>query len=53
MESDSLEFGNDLYHIQFDSGAPFKEFGHGYRFTLIEAVDNCPEYLINIQVLTR
>jgi mRNA (guanine-N7-)-methyltransferase len=53
MEDQSLEFGNDLYSVKFDSGTPIKEFGHRYRFTLIEAVDDCPEYLINIQVLTR
>lgn len=46
------EFGNTLYHIKFDhQGLQRQAFGEQYTFTLIDAVDSVPEYLVHYQTL--
>ncbi|KAJ1965290.1 mRNA cap guanine-N7 methyltransferase [Dispira parvispora] len=43
------QFGNSIYRVEFDSKDPFALFGHCYRFTLRDAVDDCPEYLVHFK----
>ena len=47
------EFGNDFYKIKFDSAPNDEELGAKYVFSLKDAVDDCPEYLINPIVLEK
>jgi len=47
-EISSVEFVEDCSSIQENS-----EFGVKYMFTLKDAVDRCPEFLIDISVLTQ
>jgi len=49
-QSSGLSFGNDIYKITFDSKDSFPLFGCRYNFYL-EGVVNCPEFLVNIDVL--
>ncbi|KAL2914395.1 mRNA cap guanine-N7 methyltransferase [Polyrhizophydium stewartii] len=51
VHTDGLEFGNSIYAIKFDTKTP-SLFGHRYRFTLADAIDDCPEYLINFSTLS-
>eukprot|EP00842_Homolaphlyctis_polyrhiza_P003868 jgi/Hompol1/4482/HPOL_003649-RA len=51
LHTNGLSFGNPLYSITFETKTPSK-FGHKYRFNLADAIDDCPEYLIHITVLT-
>ena len=48
-----LKFGNSIYSIEFEQKTEYPEFGHKYYFELLDAIDVCPEYLINIKVLER
>ncbi|XP_030003284.1 mRNA cap guanine-N(7) methyltransferase isoform X2 [Sphaeramia orbicularis] len=43
--SDSLSFGNDVFRVSFQSGAPYPLFGCQYHFSL-EDVVNVPEFLV-------
>lgn len=41
------EFGNSLYRISFDPNAVWPErLGSRYTFTLLDAIDECPEWLV-------
>lgn len=43
-------FGNSIYQIRFESNdkkRKFKTFGQEYFFTLKDAIDDCPEYLVH------
>jgi len=52
--SNSLEFGNNLYKIQFFQKDNFTEpFGCRYLFSLKDAIDNCPEYLVHFPTLVK
>jgi len=57
-EVDGLEFGNSCYRVAFDSAHATKRFpsscpfGIAYRFTLMEAVDDCQEYLVPLEVFS-
>lgn len=45
------EFGNPLFRISFDPNAMWPErLGSRYTFTLLDAIDDCPEWLIPPQV---
>ncbi|KAJ1341382.1 hypothetical protein BSLG_004112 [Batrachochytrium salamandrivorans] len=45
-------FGNSIYSITFETTTA-SLFGHKYRFMLADAIDDCPEYLINYITLKR
>ncbi|OAJ41654.1 hypothetical protein BDEG_25220 [Batrachochytrium dendrobatidis JEL423] len=45
-------FGNSIYSITFESTTPTL-FGHKYQFALADAIDDCPEYLINYSTLKK
>ncbi|RKP36127.1 guanine-N(7)-methyltransferase domain-containing protein [Dimargaris cristalligena] len=51
--SPDLSFGNSIYRVEFDKKTDFQPFGHRYRFTLEDAVDDCPEYLVNFHIFQR
>jgi len=46
-----LKFGNSIYQVVFDSRTEFPWVGSRYRFTLKEAVDDIPEYLVKCKHL--
>jgi len=48
-----LEFGNSVYHVRFDSKTEFPRFGARYTFTLVDAVDAVPEYLVHFGTLVK
>lgn len=51
-----LSYGNNLFNIKFDKIVERKEwknFGIKYNFTLQDAVDECPEYVVDWNVLVR
>lgn len=50
IENYGAEFGNEYYTIKFET-TEIKTFGTKYWFTLCDAVDDCPEYLIDIPSL--
>lgn len=49
------EFGNALFKIQFPPVTVENktEFGNKYIFTLCEAIDKCPEYLVQQSTLIK
>lgn len=50
---DKLGFGNSIYSIKFDAACNASPFGNRYIFNLVDAVSNCPEYLVDIKQLTK
>ena len=51
-----LTWGNSICKLEFDPDTDkdaFPEFGARYKFTLHDAVDNVPEYLVHFAVLKR
>ncbi|KAJ1917041.1 mRNA cap guanine-N7 methyltransferase [Tieghemiomyces parasiticus] len=48
-----LVFGNAIYQVEFENKTDFSLFGHRYRFTLEDAVDDCPEYLVHFPTFER
>lgn len=50
-----LSYGNDLYRIRVEApknvAGALPPFGAEYFFTLVEAVEDCPEYLVHPAVL--
>jgi len=52
-ESEDLVFGNDVYKVEFTQKETFPEFGASYTFSLVDAVEGVPEYLVNISVLKQ
>ncbi|KAI8825712.1 guanine-N(7)-methyltransferase domain-containing protein [Fimicolochytrium jonesii] len=51
--AEGLEFGNSILKIKFETKRPYKEFGHKYWFELKDAIDDCPEYLVNFRTFER
>ena len=49
----SLEFGNPYYAVKFEDADLDRQFGAKYTFTLSDSVVQCPEYLVDTDVLTR
>lgn len=51
------EFGNDLYQVKFHEKPPLdgdfsdKPFGNGYNYSLKDAIDDVPEYLVPFETL--
>ncbi|KAK9727997.1 mRNA cap guanine-N7 methyltransferase [Basidiobolus ranarum] len=50
---DGLSFGNHIYKIEFDQKETFPTYGHKYWFTLEDAIDNCPEYLVHFPTFEK
>ncbi|ORY01003.1 guanine-N(7)-methyltransferase [Basidiobolus meristosporus CBS 931.73] len=50
---EGLSFGNDIYKIEFEQKDTFPTFGHKYWFTLEDAIDNCPEYLVHFPTFEK
>jgi mRNA (guanine-N7-)-methyltransferase len=50
---DGLSFGNPLFSISFEQKDDYPLFGHTYKFALMDAIDDCPEYLVNFPTLKR
>jgi len=48
-----LSFGNSVYNVTFEQKDTFPRFGCKYYFTLEDAVDNCPEYLVHFPTLQQ
>ena len=55
--AEGLRFGNDIYHVEFDKAHEDKcfpterPFGNKYVFRLLDAIDECPEYLVPLDTL--
>jgi hypothetical protein len=45
-DATDLSFGNSVYQIRFEDRKARPLFGHKYWFTLEDAVDNVPEYIV-------
>lgn len=55
-EYDNKKFGNDLYLVTFHDEPPVDgifrpPFGNGYNFSLTDAIDDVPEYVVPFEVL--
>jgi len=48
-----LEFGNEVYKIKFPQKESLPAYGCRYWYTLKDAVDNCPEYLVHLETLRQ
>ncbi|KAH8082326.1 guanine-N(7)-methyltransferase domain-containing protein [Filobasidium floriforme] len=46
-ESEELSIGNPYYNIVFDKRDYEGTYGHSYRFTLVEAVEDCAEFIVH------
>lgn len=53
QQSESLEFGNNLYNIKFNKKSGFTNLGNKYYFNLVEAVPDIPEYLVRFKMLNK
>eukprot|EP00736_Rhodelphis_marinus_P008734 Rmarinus@m.26206 len=56
--SPGLEYGNTVYRIRFDEDAVHRmeageRFGLRYLFSMEDAIDDCPEYLVHFPTLVR
>jgi mRNA (guanine-N7-)-methyltransferase len=40
------EFGNTVYKVEFADSA-IRTYGQKYVFTLVDAIDSCPEYVVH------
>jgi hypothetical protein len=56
VEARGVKFGNGVYTVEFEQVERHLEFGHKYSFccvicvfnaSLTDAIDDCPEYVIN------
>lgn len=52
MKKKKKEFGNRVYKIRYET-VETSRFGHEYTFDLEDAIDSCPEYVINKRVLVE
>ncbi|KAJ3270078.1 mRNA cap guanine-N7 methyltransferase [Terramyces sp. JEL0728] len=53
LRENGLEFGNSVYKIRFEDTKDFPVFGKRYWFELLDAIDDCPEYLIHQPQLVK
>eukprot|EP01134_Creolimax_fragrantissima_P007829 CFRG7829T1 len=53
--AEGKSFGNSVYNVNFsqDDKESFAEYGCKYNFSLVDAIDDCPEYLIHPSVLAK
>ncbi|KAJ3010538.1 mRNA cap guanine-N7 methyltransferase [Thoreauomyces humboldtii] len=49
--AEGLSFGNSVLKIKFEQKDSYPRFGHKYWFELKDAIDDCPEYLLNFPTL--
>eukprot|EP00002_Diphylleia_rotans_P022453 TRINITY_DN4398_c0_g1_i1.p1 TRINITY_DN4398_c0_g1~~TRINITY_DN4398_c0_g1_i1.p1 ORF type:complete len:172 (-),score=26.73 TRINITY_DN4398_c0_g1_i1:91-606(-) len=49
----SLTISNPIYSITFDQFDRLEAFGTRYTFTLQDAIEACPEYLVHFPTLAR
>jgi mRNA (guanine-N7-)-methyltransferase len=49
--ADALQFGSSIYNIRFEEKYSYTKFGHRYWFTLLDAIDDCPEFLVHFPTL--
>lgn len=58
-EMDKFEFGNDLYQVKFHEKPPedgdfnANPYGNGYNYSLTDAIDNVPEYVVPFETLRK
>ncbi|KAI9218536.1 guanine-N(7)-methyltransferase domain-containing protein [Blastocladiella britannica] len=45
--SDGLSFGNPIYTVAFEQRETYPVYGHQYTFKLVDAIDDCPEFLVH------
>lgn len=45
-DAEELSIGNPYYNIVFDKREYEGVYGHAYRFTLADAVEDCSEYIV-------
>eukprot|EP00123_Amoebidium_parasiticum_P009788 comp19706_c0_seq1/m.23448 comp19706_c0_seq1/g.23448 ORF comp19706_c0_seq1/g.23448 comp19706_c0_seq1/m.23448 type:complete len:315 (-) comp19706_c0_seq1:11-955(-) len=48
---EGLEFGNDVFKASFVNRDSFPVYGCKYLFTLVDAIDTCPEFLVHFHHL--
>jgi mRNA (guanine-N7-)-methyltransferase len=48
-----MHFGNTHFRIEFPHKKAFPFFGGQYLFTLEDAVEKCPEFLLDMRVLVQ
>jgi hypothetical protein len=46
-DAPELKFGNRCYFVEFEEREHQGTYGHAYRFFLIDAVEDVPEYVVN------
>lgn len=52
-KSDTLRFGNSVYHVEFEDKNNFPIFGCKYVFHLEDAVISLPEYLVHFPTFVK
>jgi len=52
-QAEGLSFGNSIFSVRFEQKEEFPSFGAKYHFTLEEAVENVPEYLVHFPTLVK
>lgn len=55
LPAGETKFGNSVYTIEFPHGCweDPPQYGAEYLFTLKDAVDRCPEWLVHLTVLEK
>jgi mRNA (guanine-N7-)-methyltransferase len=48
LETLGPEFGNSVYRVEF-SDRTITTYGQKYVFTLVDAIDSCPEYVVHAE----
>jgi mRNA (guanine-N7-)-methyltransferase len=48
LEKQGTTYGNSVYNIEFKS-KEYSVYGQEYTFTLLDAIDACPEYIVHPQ----
>ncbi|CAG8749540.1 13251_t:CDS:2, partial [Acaulospora morrowiae] len=53
LKPHELKFGNQIYSVSFEDRNNFPTFGHKYWFSLEDAIDDCPEYLVHFPTFEK
>ncbi|KAJ1915601.1 mRNA cap guanine-N7 methyltransferase [Mycoemilia scoparia] len=53
LKGDQLEWSNSVYKVRFEQKSKYPVFGHKYWFTLKDALDDCPEYLVHFPTFIK
>ncbi|KAI9164259.1 mRNA cap guanine-N7 methyltransferase [Blastocladiella emersonii ATCC 22665] len=51
--AEGLEFGNSICTVRFAQRDTYPVYGHEYHFKLVDAIDDCPEYLVHWPSFTK